>query len=182
VIVAEVFGSGLLTEGALQTFHHAATQLAREGAQIIPAKATIRVALAHYEFEKEDLANVQGFDLSHFERHIKPDHLVPIGSPTLHLRSDPADLFSFDFQAGREAHNERRELSLSCRGGTANGVVRWIQLTLDDLETYENIPQHGRDSHRSAVFTPMPRGEVADQTLVSVGAAHNMEHVYTWFP
>lgn len=181
VIVAEVFGSGLLTEGALQTFHHAANHLARGRAQIIPAKATIRAALAHYDFDKVDLTDVSGFDLSLFDRHLRPSRLISIGSPKLHLRSDPADLFSFDLQTGTEAQCERTELSLTCRGGIANGVVLWIRLTLDDEEIYENSPQQGRRSHWSAVFTPIPSGEVTNRTDVLLGAAHNKEHVYIWF-
>ena len=179
VIVAEVFGSSLLSEGALRTFRHAAGNLLRAGGQIIPAKAVIRVALAHYDFEQTGLVNVQGFDLSRFGRHLKPTRWVPVGSPRLQLRSEPANLFSFDLQSGCEFQSERVALKLSCRGGAANGVVRWIQLTLDGEETYENIPEQGRKAHWDAGFTALPH-EVAHQTDVLLGAVHDMEHVCIW--
>lgn len=181
VIVGEVFSNDLLSEHALRTFHDAASRLALNGAQIIPAKATIKVALAYYEDGAQvALADVQGFDLSLFGKHLKPSLTVPVGSETLHLRSEPADLFSFDLQAGRAFANERTELSLTCRGGVANGVVRWIQLTMDDVETYENMPSHGRKSHWGALFMPLFAGEVADRMTVSVHAVHDREHVRLW--
>jgi type II protein arginine methyltransferase len=183
VIVGEVFSNDLLCEHALRTFQDATARLARNDAQIIPAKAAIRVALAYREGHSEPaLSDVQGFDLSLFRKHLPSEAPVSVASKTLHLRSEPADLFSFDLQAGSAFTDGRVELSLTCRGGPANGVVRWIRLTMDDHDTYENLPGCGRKSHWSALFVPLPAGEIASGNMVSVHAGHDREHLHMWFP
>jgi type II protein arginine methyltransferase len=179
VIVGEVFSNDLLGEGALRAFQHAASSLARRGAQIIPARASIRIALVNYEQSEIDLADMCGFNITRFGRHLHQSHAVSVGSERLQLSSDPANLFSFDFSLSAAFKNERTRVSLKATG-PANGVARWIQLRLDDHEVYENLPSVGRKSAWDLLFSRLPRNVTVGDT-VSVHAAHDREHVHLWF-
>ncbi|HWH22484.1 MAG TPA: hypothetical protein VNT25_04225, partial [Allosphingosinicella sp.] len=181
VVVAEVFSDDVLTEGALPTLQHAAAELARPGAQIIPASASVRVALAYRDYGARDLRNVEGFDLSPFERHFPPHRSLLIGDKHLHLRSEPRTLFEFDFQRGARFRNERAELRLTASGGIANGVVRWIRLQLDEQEAYENLPEAGKQSHWGAWFNPLPGKPLEAGESIVLHATHDQERVHLWF-
>lgn len=181
VIVAEVFSDDVVGEGALPTLQHAAAELARPGARIIPASASARIALAYREYKGRNLRDVEGFDLSPFERHFPPHRPLLIGDKNLHLRSEPRTLFEFDFQRGTPFRNERAELRLTASGGAANGVVRWIRLQLDEQEIYENAPQQGKQSHWGAWFDPLPGEALEAGESISLHAAHDQERVHLWF-
>src|SRR3569623_403454 len=128
VIVAEIFSNDLINEGALPSLEHAAAALGRPGARIIPAAASIEVALAWLDMDDTALDDVQGFALTLFARHASPDLRVSVSSSKLSLRSDPKSLFRFDFQSGGPFPAGRAQVTLEARDGAANGVVRWIRL------------------------------------------------------
>jgi protein arginine N-methyltransferase 7 len=181
VVVAEIFSDDLLNEGALATLRHAHSALARPNAQFIPAAASIRFALAHYEMSPPELTGVEGFDLSLFKRHLNPETKVAIGDKRLQLRGEPETLFHFDFASGSSFAGERSETRVTVSRGSANGIARWIKLVLDDVETYENEPGPGRRSHWAGLFTPFPDGVLEDGQSVTVHAAHDQERVHIWF-
>jgi predicted nicotinamide N-methyase len=182
LIVAEVFSDDLLNEGALATLHDAVARLGRPGARIIPAAASIRVALAWRDLAPVALGDVGGFDLSLFERHVAPGRKLAAGDRQLRLRSAPETLFDFDFAKGDAFRPERATLSLTCAGGPANGLAQWLRLRLDDAEPYENAPAPGASSHWAVLFHPLPEGgEVGEGGQVRVGAAHDTERVQLWF-
>lgn len=180
VVVAETFSDDLVNEGALATFEHAVTTLARPSAQVIPAAASVRIALAYLLIDEPDLADVEGFDLRPFAAHLPPDRKVAVDHARLQLRGEPATLFRFDLTAPRQPRHDRAEVRLTAEGGPANGVVRWIRLQLDATEQYENAPGTGRRSHWAALFTPLGRVVEAGAEVV-VHAAHDRERVQLWF-
>lgn len=181
VIIAEVFSDNLLGEGALATLSHAVTHLGRPGVRVIPAAASIRVALAYFETPTVDLTDVDGFNLSLFERHVDPEHALDICRTDLDLRSEPADLFCFDFQEPTSFEAAGVRKVFTAIGGRANGVVRWIRLQLDAEGDYENAPLAGNTSHWMMLFTPFPRGmTVAEGETVTVGASHDRKRVSIW--
>jgi protein-L-isoaspartate O-methyltransferase len=181
VVVAEIFSDDLLVEGALATFQHAAAALTRAGARIIPASASVQVALAFREHEVPGLSDVEGFDLSPFERHFAPDSKFRTDDKRLHLRSEPAALLDFDLQAGGPFPNERASVGLTASGGRANGVVRWLRLQLDEQQCYENRPGVGRKSHWAALFSPLPGRALEVGESLTVNAAHDQERIQLWF-
>lgn len=181
VIIAEVFASNLLSEGALASLSHAIPELGRPGARVIPAAAGVRAALAYHETPALDLADIEGFDLSLFERHVDLEYALDIGQEDLSVRSAPADLFSFDFQAGPPFGTGGVTRTFTATGGPANGVVRWLRLQLDDEAVYENEPSPGRSSHWSMLFTPFAGDmTVAEGETVTVGASHDGKRVNLW--
>jgi len=182
VIIAEVFSDDLLNEGALATLHHARTRLAAPGARIIPARASVRFALARFDRAPDSLGDVRGFDLSEFERHLAPEIKLHVGGKELRLASEAADLFTFDF-AGTEAFApSRREVRVTGTEGPSNGLVQWIGLQLDEDVFHENRPEAGARSHWAALFHPFPDGcELAQGGSVTVHAAHDLERLQIWF-
>lgn len=181
VIIAEVFSNNLLSEGVLATLSHAVPHLGRPGVRVIPAAASIRAALAYFETPTVDLSDVAGFNLSLFERHIDAEHALSISQDDFYVRSEPNDLFCFDFQAGTAFEAAGVTKSFKAVGGKANGVVRWIRLQLDAEGVYENIPSPGNASHWSMLFTPFAGGTtVAEGETIMVGASHDQKRVSIW--
>jgi type III protein arginine methyltransferase len=181
VIIAELFSDDLLNEGALATLHHARTRLAAPGARIIPAKASVRVALAHRDVTPNSFGDVRGFDLSRFDRHVAPEVKLHVGDKGLRLASEAADLFTFDF-AGAPFAPSRREIRMIGSEGASNGIVQWIGLQLDEDTYYENRPGAGARSHWAALFHPFPKGvELAQGGSVTVRAAHDLDRLQIWF-
>lgn len=180
LIVAEIFSDDLLAEGVLATIENASASLANEGCQVIPCAGSIRIALAWYDYDRLGIGEAAGFDLSLFERHMKQDRKLKVDDPQLSLRSEPATLFDFDFQSGGPFPPERTSTTLTCRGGTANGIVRWIRLQLDAETRFENEPGAGTPSHWSALFTPLPGKGLEDGESVAVHAAHDRDQVMLW--
>jgi type II protein arginine methyltransferase len=182
VIVAEIFSDDLINEGALPTLGHAAAALGKSAVRIIPAAASIRVALAYREVRPSPLADVEGFDLSPFERHLLPDRKIRTDDPKLSIRSETQTLFNFDFRSGGPFHGEESGLTMVACGGPANGVVRWIRLHLDEETEYENRPGRGKGSHWAAIFWPLPGGSVDEGESVELHAAHDGALITLWSP
>ena len=155
LIVSEIFSNDLIGEGALPALGQAMTALAKPGARILPAAATIRVALAEYDGKKHPpIGAVEGFDLGPFSRHAARAFNIATDHRKLALRSAPCDLFRFDFQNGRAFPEGRATVHAEAAGGRVNGIVQWIRLELDEDVAYENAPGEGARSHWPAIFHP----------------------------
>jgi protein arginine N-methyltransferase 7 len=180
LIIAEIFADDLLGEGALATLRDAIGRLGRPGAKIIPASASVRVALGWRPLKIPCLGAVGGFDLSPFERHVPPERKLEAGDRKLALRSEPATLFDFDFAGGNLPRRGRTSLVLEATGGPADGIVQWIRLRLDDEHVYENRPGPDTNSHWAASFHPLPRGGVGEGGRIVLNAAHDGERLQLW--
>ena len=86
---------------------------------------------------------VSGFDLSRYNRVARPYRMVRNGGAPIALRSEPADLFEFDFAAAGPGPDRRARQMLTASGGPVNGIVQWIALDLGGGSTYENRPGTG---------------------------------------
>ena len=155
LIVSEIFSHTLIDEGAIESLNHGLTRLARPGARIIPASASIRVALVDYDGDVlPPVERVAGFDLSPFDRHMPDSTTVKTNSRHLRLRSGARSLFAFDFTLGDAPAEGRRTLALESRGGRVTGVAQWIALQLTDGVSFENAPGRDRWSHWPCVVYP----------------------------
>jgi type II protein arginine methyltransferase len=182
LIVSEVFSHTLLDEGAIGTLNHAMKALARPGARIIPASASIQVALAEFRGEiLPPLGDVSGFDLSLFDRHAPRAMSLPLKSRHLHLRSAAQPIFDFDFTRGEAPVERRRKLALTSRGGRVNAVAQWIRLQLTDDIAFENGPGPGRWSHWPCVLYPFDSPiETADGDQLPVEGWHDEVRLRIW--
>ena len=117
ILVSEIVTNDLLGEDVLGCMEDAVGRLTRPDATIIPSHGAVRIALAYYgKLAKRQLASVQGFDLSPmnvFDGRID----LSAGNETLELRSEPADLFAFDFRSGGPFDNHRTSVPLTATGG-----------------------------------------------------------------
>jgi SAM-dependent methyltransferase len=155
VIVSEIFSHTLIDEGAIRSLNHGMKMLARPGARIVPASASVQVALVEYTGDMAPpLGLVAGFDLALFERHLPSATTVPVKSRHLHLRSPAKPPFDFDFTRGEAPSERRTELALTSSGGLVTGIVQWIALQLTGSTAVENAPGPDRSSHWPCVVYP----------------------------
>lgn len=182
LVVTETFANDLIGEGALKALRHALRSLASPSVRIIPARASIRIALAHFAGDAaQPIGKVSGFDLGLINRHAAPALAVPVGDERLELCSEPADLFAFDF-SGRDTPSEgQTEVPLIAGERAPNGVVQWIRLQLDEQNSYENAPARGSRSHWAAHFHPFDAATTAaNGPPIRVNARHDGERLRIW--
>jgi type II protein arginine methyltransferase len=182
VLVWDVLSSNMLGAGALPTMEQAVRRLIRPGAPTIPARGVIRVALAEdLEAHHRRMYTVEGFDLSAFNRLAAPAYEIPVGSKQLVLRSEPVDLFRFDFQSGGPFPESKGAVSVSPAGGSINGIAQWVGFEMDDKVSYENLPCAGTTSCFYALFYPLrhPIAMAAGGTRTIYGA-HDRLSLRIW--
>lgn len=183
VLVSEILANDLLGEGTLPVLEHACRNLLKPGALIIPARGRVRVALAEDDdWEDMRMGAVEGFDLTPFNRLAAPSREIYIGASRLTLRSDPADLFAFDFTSGGPYPANRGEARLIAQGRRINGIAQWIALDMDDSgAVYENRPEPGADSSWWSVFHPFEKPLlVSPGQEIVVHAKHDRGALRVW--
>lgn len=180
LILSEILSHDVVGELILPTVAHARAELAAPGALVLPEKASVIVALAQEQRRYEPLGEVEGFDLSLFNRHVKGRFLRRPARPACTLRSVPGDLLTFDF-AGEIALEGRGETVLLADGGTINCIAQWIQVELGAGVTYENSPGVNPDGHwRTGLYAVAPPRSPAAGTPVTVHGWHGRESIQVW--
>jgi type II protein arginine methyltransferase len=151
LVVSEIFDSNLLGEGVLASLRDARQRLCLPEATFLPGKASIRGALVEIESssEKDDIdlfSDVEGFDISPFQRHLRRHRSYESGDPRLRVLSEPVDLFAFDFLRGIGLE-DRTEINCISNGGRVTGILQWIAFETGPGVHYENAAQAGARSH-----------------------------------
>lgn len=182
LLVSEIVSNDLLSEGVLDAHEDAVSRLLTPGAVVIPARGSVRVALAaDLRARSRQLADVNGFDLRAFNRLAAPYELIPIGSGQIALRSAPADLFGFDFATGGPWRGERAECRLESHGGTIDGIVQWIAIELDPEIRYENCPGLGQAACWGVNFWRFPVPiETRRGAVIAAQGAHERDRLRLW--
>jgi len=180
LVVSEILAHDLLGERVLPSLAHARAELTAPGALFLPEHASVRVALAVEPDGYTPLGEVEGFDLSLFNRHVKKGRLSRDQEPGFTLRSAPADLLTFDFSAELPMEGRARA-TLSSLGGTVTGIAQWMHIDLGGGATYENPPGTNREGHWRAGYYPLatPRETVAGEA-VSVHGWHGEDSIAIW--
>lgn len=139
IIVSEIVSNDMLAECVLDVMEDVVPRLLKPGGVLIPARGTVRVALAEVSaFVPEPMTSASGFDLSLFNRLAKPSFRLKVGN-SFEIRSSAGELFHFDFAAETTPDAEAR-CTLTATGGTANAIIQWIQLDMDEEGRYEVRP------------------------------------------
>jgi type III protein arginine methyltransferase len=182
VMVSEIVSNEMLTEGVVRVMEQASRHLVKPAGRIIPARGSVRIALAHYpRADKRQMAMVDGLDLSPFNELSPKNFRIKWHERSLTLLSDAADLFTFDFASGGPYPEERANLSLTARSGAVNGIAQWIHLQMDDAGEYENHPQNDTASNWSILFYPLAAGlRYAAGDRVAIRASHDRHRVRIW--
>ncbi|HEU0097395.1 MAG TPA: 50S ribosomal protein L11 methyltransferase [Allosphingosinicella sp.] len=182
LIVSEIVSSDMLGQKVLEVMEDAVARLLAPGGRVIPARGQVRVALAFWEgLDRRRLGEVEGFDLSPFNRlEASPLPLKP-GDPGLGLRSAAADLFDFDFASGGPFRPGASALTLAASGGPVNGIAQWIRLELDEATDYENAPAPGAASCWNLLFHTLEAAiEPAAGEAIRVRGAHGPDSLRVW--
>jgi type II protein arginine methyltransferase len=180
LIINEILSHDVVGEHILPAMAHAKAELAATGALVLPEKASVRVALAQQVREYEPLGEVEGFDLSLFNRHVKGQELRRPTRTDCTLRSAPADLFKFDF-AGEISLEGRAESKLLTGGGPINCIAQWIHVDLGSGVMYENPPGTNPEGHwRTGLYTVDPALSPPSGTPVTVHGWHDHQSIQVW--
>lgn len=182
VVVSEIVSNDMLTEGVLPVMEQASRHLIRPAGRIIPARGSVRVALAHYpRADKRRMARVDGFDLSPFNELSPKNFRIKWHDRNVTLLSEPADLFTFDFASGGPYPEGRAKLSLTAQSAAINGIAQWIHLEMDSAGEYENHPANEGASNWSILFYPLPAGlRYAAGDRVAVHGSHDRHRLRIW--
>ncbi len=182
ILVSEIISADLLSEGVLPAHEKAVAALVKPGAAVIPARGRVRVALAEDRGGmKNVMGEVDGFDLSPFNALRMPLRRFHVGDERLALRSDPQDLFAFDFADPRYCAPGSATITCRAAGGRINGIAQWIALDLDADTTHENRPGPGAESSWASMFYtfPTPIDTVPGQEI-RIAGSHNRHTVMMW--
>ncbi len=181
VIVQEIIAHDMLCEGVLPALADAVPRFLKPGGRVVPERGQLRIALAHWPHAKaRELDDVEGFDLSPFSTLARYPLEAASNDPSIALRSDPVDLFAWDFASGGPFGPDRTDTVLTVRDGEANGVVQWIHIDLVDGVTYENAPAPGPNSSWACLFYPFACGPVPAGTALRVHGAHTQIAMRIW--
>jgi SAM-dependent methyltransferase len=180
VLVWDNLSTTLIGAGALPTVEQAVRRLVRPNARVIPAKGAIRIALAEdRKAQNERMSFVEGFDLSPFNRLAPPSYRISREKARTVLRSEPADLFRFDFQSGGPFPEARAKVTLSTSGGPVNGIAQWVYLEIDE-ELRHEFPVE-ENSALGATFYPLMRPiEMASGDTLTVCGSHDRQSLRIW--
>jgi len=182
VLVSEIVSNDLISQGALTAHEHAVAALLKRGAQVIPARGRVRIALAEdCHWNARHMGMIDGFDPSCFNRLAKPYSEIAIDQARLTLRSGHHDMFGFDFASGGPWADRRGEAVLESRGGLVNGLAQWILLEMDDEDRYENRPVTGMKSCWVSIFWPFAHPlETRAGDSIRICARHEKDRIRFW--
>jgi type II protein arginine methyltransferase len=184
LLVSEIYSNNLIGEGALPVLEDAWRRLLIPSARVIPCRGRVVVALAEDAMRSHRrMEVVNGFDLSRFNLAERPSYAINAGDTRLTLRSQPTDLFSFDFQSERAFRPRQTSLPLvtASEDGVVNGVAQWIALDLDAETTCENRPGVCDRSSWAVMFHPLVRPSLASTgATVVVHGRHDRQGLQLW--
>ncbi|WP_066648562.1 MULTISPECIES: 50S ribosomal protein L11 methyltransferase [Sphingomonas] len=178
ILISEIIADNVLSEGVLPSHEHALRALCVPDPVVIPARATVCVALAtDHSPLRAALDHLDGFDLAPFNRLRPPVISIKADDPDVQLRSEPIDLFAFDLAMPSRQPPERGTRMMQSGGGRIDGVVQWLRLDLAPGISYENPPNGawsnwGLRFHR---FDDPVETQAGD--LITIDAAHDRSRI-----
>ena len=142
VLVAEVFDTLVIGEGALATYAHARRYLLAPDAVVIPRQAVLCGSLVESErlWREGGADQASGFDVTPLNR-FRPDTVaLEAASFGGRLLADDFPIFSFDL-AGGETTSSNAGLDIPIlSAGVCHALVFWFRLQLDDQAAVDNRP------------------------------------------
>lgn len=138
LLVAEILDAGLIGEGMLPTSRDALRRLVKPGAKVIPAAAQVLAQLVALPQLRavNPLREICGFDLSPFDRfrNQSAHSIVRLDHEPYHPLSDIAEVLRIDFAHPPDwtTPETQRWTADIVAPGTAQAVVFWFELWLDD--------------------------------------------------
>jgi hypothetical protein len=184
ILVHEIFSSELLGEHVLPAIEDAKRRLLKPGGAVLPAAASIMIALVGGDALGSNLfvGESFGFDLRDFnaihpkKRPLYREDLAPL------LLSDAVEAFRFDFAGQSAFPAERKRLQLrASQGGRCYGVIQWIRIELGEGIRFENHPARPRavSNWQHTIYGFDEPMELAPGAAVAITAQH--DRARPWF-
>lgn len=182
LMVSEIVSNDMLAEAALPAHEQAVRRLLQPGAPIIPARGTVRAALAFdSKHAHRRMGEIAGFDLSPFNSLAVQRYQISVGDPRISLNSEAVDLVNFDFQGGGPYPEQTTRATLTVDEDGANGIVQWIQLDMDGEGVYENDPRYAKNSCWALQFYPFSQTmHPCKGQQVTLVCAHDRQTLRIW--
>jgi Tfp pilus assembly protein PilF len=187
VMVAEVFDTLVIGEGALSTFEHARRYLLTPNAVLIPRHAVLYGGLVESErlWREGGADQASGFDLTPLNR-FRPDTIaLEAASFGGRLLAEEFPIFSFDLTGAETTPVTARLDVPSVKAGLCHALVYWIRLQLDDEAAIDNRPSFDGETaggdycaHWYQVAKPLvPPIPVEPGMTLHIEARHNRQNV-----
>lgn len=182
-LISEVIASDIIGENVLPTVEDAARRLLKPGGQMLPLSGDVVIALADVPRLDPVRLEACGFDLSLLGQLAARPRLIETTEQDTTLRSAPVDLYRFDFTRGGHWGDLRTLRHLVADGGRVNGVLLWMRLAIDEVETYETYSPVARPSSWALLFYPLdtPRTFAAGER-VTIEAVRRTASIQLWLP
>lgn len=184
LLVHEIFSSELLGEAVLPAIEDAKARLLAPGGRVLPAAASIVIALVGGDAIEPYLhaGHAFGFDLRDFNA-IRP-RKVPLHREDLDpvLMSDAVEAFRFDFQRDASFPAQRRRIDLpATASGRCHGIIQWIRIEVAEGVAFENHPSQRRPvtNWQHTVYAFEAPVDLAAGAVVSIDASHDRSR--PWF-
>lgn len=184
ILVSEVFSNELLAEGVLPSIEDAKRRLLKPGATIIPATASIMIAL----FGGDDVASNLivgdscGFNLRHFNSVVSRRQTVARNDLDIQLLTEDIEAFRFDFEKDSSFPDQEKTLRIPVKTpGRCLGIIQWIRLEMGKDLVFENHPSATAATsswHYCVTLLPSPVQLAVHQVAV-ISAAHDRN--IPWF-
>jgi protein-L-isoaspartate O-methyltransferase len=149
VLIAEVFGAWLPSEGAFEAIAHALKHLLKPNARIVPSGANLYLmAIECYELHQRYWVDESlGFDLTSFNdfQHATPAFLGQIDQHIYRPLSDPYCFARLDFTGGKMDLTDLVVDVPAVVNGKLHGVCTWFDLLIDDMIMLTTGPMGDRD-------------------------------------
>ncbi|HEY8359311.1 MAG TPA: tetratricopeptide repeat protein [Ramlibacter sp.] len=184
ILVHEVFSSELLGEHVLPAIEDAKRRLLKPGGLVLPACASIMVALVGGDAlgKNVHVGESFGFDLGGFNAiHPKRRPLYREDLQPLMMSAD-TEAFRFDFQNQDAFPAEQKTISITAtESGLCYGLIQWIRIELGEAARFENHPSRPRpvSNWQHTVYGFDAPVQVEAGTVLAVHAMHDRSR--PWF-
>ncbi|MEA1675535.1 tetratricopeptide repeat protein [Nitrospirillum sp. BR 11163] len=155
VLVSDIVNVGMLAPDMLAILDHARRNLARPGARVIPAAATVWAQL----IQADDLRNVSpirsvsGFDMSRFDQFRAPGYQqIDLATDTHQMLSDPFPAWFFDFRVSMPDSDLKSLTIQATKPGLVQGVAFWFDLHMDEEVVYSSRSAARTNHWKQAVY------------------------------
>jgi Flp pilus assembly protein TadD len=137
ILITEIFGAWLPSEGAFEAISHAVTHLLKPNAKVIPSGANlylmaIECSELHQRYWVDDS---MGFDLSGFNnfQYARPAFMGQVDQHVYRPLSAPYCFAQLDFGGGQMELTEQMIEIPVVAEGRIHGICTWFDLLLDDM-------------------------------------------------
>lgn len=184
LLVHEIFSSELIGEHVLPAIEDAKRRLIKPDAKIIPATASVMIALVG----GDDVARYVhvdgafGFDLQDF--NVNSTKKLPLYGEDLQLTlmSEDVEAFHFDFVNDSVFPSQNKTLAITAtESGRCYGVLQWIRFAIDETTRFDNHPARKQavSGWQRIVFRFDEPVILQRGSVVSIFAGHDRSTV--WF-